>query len=289
MSSRYNREQYREALSALMPRGQAWPKTPGTVQQSVLAALAESYMRSDNAAVSMLKASFPATATDFLTEWEKSLGLPDDCGISETGVGARQQAILARLAFSGGQSRQFYIMLAKSMGYDISLRVFRQARAGLSHCGDALNGDDWPSCLQVTLPGMNYIPAQCQKSYCGDPLRNWGNRRLACTISRQIQSHTAVLFDCRQGIILTRADGGVSGELVYPDRDIDVAGVSVEVVIRNTADGRFHREVVETDRGGRFTLSLTGQGAYEVVARARFTQQSYGALMLSSDVFYYTD
>ncbi|EGG3071011.1 DUF2313 domain-containing protein [Salmonella enterica] len=288
MSSRYNQEQYLEALSALMPRGQAWTKAPGSVQQSVLSALARSYARSDRAAVSMLKASFPATATDFLTEWETSLGLPDACGISETGVGARQQAILARLAFSGGQSRQFYITLAKSMGYDITLSVFRQARAGLSHCGDALNGDDWPSCLQVTLPGMNYIPALCQRSYCGDPLRSWGNRRLACTVSRQIQSHTAVLFECRQGIVLTRVDGGISGELVYPDKDICVSGVRVEVVIRNMADGSFRREDVVTGEGGLFSISPEAGGSYEVVARARFTQQSYGAMLLSSDIFYYT-
>ncbi|ASD84770.1 hypothetical protein LFZ16_00025 [Salmonella enterica subsp. enterica serovar India str. SA20085604] len=86
MSSRYNKEQYRDALTSLMPKGQAWPeKDP--VQQAVLAALAESCARSDSAAVTMLKTSFPATATDFLTEWEKSLGLPDSCSVSETGVG----------------------------------------------------------------------------------------------------------------------------------------------------------------------------------------------------------
>ncbi|MGG5965289.1 YmfQ family protein [Salmonella enterica] len=288
MSSRYNREQYRAALTSLMPKGQAWPEND-PVQQAVLTALAESCVRSDNAAVTMLKTSFPATATDFLTEWEKSLGLPDNCSISETGVGARQQAILAKLAFSGGQSRQFYTSLAKSMGYDISIAVFRQARSGLSHCGDALNGDDWPACWQVTVPGLNYIAAQCQKSYCGDPLRSWGNRRLACTLNRQTQSHTVVLFNYLQSVLLSAEKTLLSGELVYPDRDINVAGATVDILFTDRESGDFNRKRVITDQNGRFSIKMSMSGKLAIQACARFTKQSYGPLMLSSDIFYYTN
>ncbi|HGV9181413.1 TPA: YmfQ family protein [Salmonella enterica subsp. enterica serovar Newport] len=288
MSSRYNKEQYRDALTSLMPKGQAWPeKDP--VQQAVLAALAESCARSDSAAVTMLKISFPATATDFLTEWEKSLGLPDSCSVSETGVGARQQAILAKLAFSGGQSRQFYTSLAKSMGYNIQIAVFRQSRAGLSHCGDALNGDDWPACWRVTVPGMNYIAAQCQKSYCGDPLRSWGNRRLACTLNRQTQSHTVVLFNYLQSVILSAEKTLLSGDLVYPDRDIDIAGVTVDILFTDRASGVFEKKKVITDENGHFSIKMSMSGKLAIQACARFTNQSYGPLMLSSDIFYYTN
>ncbi|EAQ6131876.1 DUF2313 domain-containing protein [Salmonella enterica] len=292
MSGKFSREQYRDALSSLMPRGQAWSEAPGTVQQGVLSALAASCERSDSAAVAMLKASFPATATDFLTEWEKSLGLPDECGISETGVGARQQAILAKMAFSGGQSRAFYIALAKSMGYDISINVFRQARAGLSRCGDALNGDDWPASQEINIPAMSYLQAHCQISYCGDPLRSWGNRRLACTISRQAQSHTAVLFNCRGGIVLTAGteEGQVvlHGRLVYPDSDISTTGATVEILFTDPGNGNFRKKTAITDENSEFSIRIDMAGTVKIRARARFTQQSYGALMISSDVLVVT-
>ncbi|HAT1683173.1 TPA: DUF2313 domain-containing protein [Klebsiella oxytoca] len=272
-----------------MPTGQAWPRKPGTVQQAVLAALAKSCVRSDSAGMSMLKASFPATATDFLTEWENSLGLPDDCGVSETGVGARQQAILAKLAFSGGQSRAFWTGLAKSMGYDITITVFRQARVGLSHCGDALNGDDWPVCWQVTVPGMTYLPAQCQKSYCGDPLRSWGNRRLACTLNRQAQSHTVVMFNYLHSVILHAEKTLLSGELVYPDHDVGISGVTVDILFTDRESGLFEKKQVITDQDGRFSIKMNMSGKLAILACARFTKQSYGPLMLSSDIFLYTN
>ncbi|EHJ8971188.1 DUF2313 domain-containing protein [Salmonella enterica] len=286
--SRYTRTEYLSAIASLMPTGKAWPKKSGTVQQAVLAALASSCVRSDRAATGLLRASFPPTATDFLTEWEKSLGLPDDCGISETGVGVRQQAILAKLAFSGGQSAQFYISLAKSMGYEISLNVFRQARTGLSHCGDALNGDDWPACMEVLVDDVSYIAARCRANYCGDPLRVWGNRRLVCTINRQAQSHTAVLFHYLRGITLSAENTLIQGEVLYPDHDLSDSGVTVEVEMTNMDTGDFVKKYPVTDGSGRFSCSVEGSGRFGVIARARFMPESYGPVLLSSETTFIT-
>lgn len=80
-----------------------------------------------------------------LSEWESSLGLPDDCAIGESGgVSDRQRAVVAKLISTGGLNRDYYIRVAAALGYTITITQFRPAMSGMSVCGDALNGDEWP-------------------------------------------------------------------------------------------------------------------------------------------------
>ena len=79
--SRFTLDDYTSALQNLLPVGLVWPRKAEGIQTAVLRALAQSYQQSDNAAVTLLTGAFPATATIMLTDWEKTLGLPDDCAI----------------------------------------------------------------------------------------------------------------------------------------------------------------------------------------------------------------
>ncbi len=134
--SQYTVEAYTHALQALMPVGLAWPREPDAVQSAVLGALANSYQRSDSGALSLLRGGFPASATILLTEWEKSLGLPDDCSIGEVDtIGKRQSAVVSKLISTGGQSKSYFIGIARTLGFSIEIEEYRQARAGLSVCG----------------------------------------------------------------------------------------------------------------------------------------------------------
>lgn len=76
----------------------------------------------------------------------------------------------------------------------ISIKEYRQARAGLSVCGDGLNGDDWPFVWLVEAEDTTITYARAGLSYCGDPLRSWGNRQLECRINALAPSYTLVKF-----------------------------------------------------------------------------------------------
>lgn len=193
--SQYPAESYSQALQSLIPLGLAWPRDPNAVQAAVIRALATSFQRSDSDAISLLKGGFPATATILLTEWEKSLGLPDDCSIGEVDtIAKRQAAVVSKLISTGGQSKSYFIGIAKALGYRITIKEFRQARAGLSVCGDGLNGDDWPFVWLVESEDTTLVRARCGLSYCGDPLSSWGNKQLECRLSALSPSHTIVKF-----------------------------------------------------------------------------------------------
>jgi uncharacterized protein YmfQ (DUF2313 family) len=124
-----------------------------------------------------------------------TLGLPDDCTIGETdSMALRQAAVTAKLFSTGGQSAAYFISVAAALGYTITITQYRQARAGMSVCGDALNGDAWPFVWLITAPETTIIYAQAGRSYCGDPLRSWGNKRLECRLTELSPSHTIVKF-----------------------------------------------------------------------------------------------
>ncbi|ELN0130436.1 YmfQ family protein [Raoultella planticola] len=188
-------DDYRRALQALIPSGRAWPRASDTVQASVLQALAASFQRSDGEATGLLGGSFPETATIMLPEWESALGLPDDCSIGEVDtIVKRQAAIISKLISTGGQSKSYFIGIAKALGYNITIKEYRQARSGLSVCGDGLNGDDWPFVWLVEAEDTQITYARASLSYCGDPLRSWGNRQLECRITSLAPSYTLVKF-----------------------------------------------------------------------------------------------
>ncbi|ENP2423915.1 YmfQ family protein [Klebsiella pneumoniae] len=193
--SLFSTDDYLKALQALIPSGRAWTRDKNAVQTAVLRALARSFQRSDNDAQALLSGAFPKTATIMLTDWENTLGLPDDCSIGEVdAIAKRQAAIVSKLISTGGQSKAYFIGIAKALGYNITIKEYRQARAGLSVCGDRLNGDEWPFVWLVEAEDTTISYARAGLSYCGDPLRSWGSRQLECRINALAPSYTLVKF-----------------------------------------------------------------------------------------------
>jgi uncharacterized protein YmfQ (DUF2313 family) len=195
MTSLYTSADYQSALLAHFPRGRVWQTGPDNPQTNLAKALAKSFQRVDASALSLLAGGFPATALELLPEWEESLGLPDNCTIGETyTIERRRQAVVSRLVGKGSLSKQFYINLAKTLGYDITIDEFRQARAGFSVCGEAINGEDWPFVWRVNAQQTTYVPARCGITYCGEPLATWGNKILECTLNQLAPPFTVLLF-----------------------------------------------------------------------------------------------
>ena len=193
--SLYSQNDYASALSALLPRGRAWPRASDTVKAAVLRALGSSYQRSDNDADNLIKGAFPATATSMLSEWESTLGLPDDCAIGEIGgISDRQHSVVSKLISNGGLNRDYYIRVAAALGYTITITQFRPAMSGMSVCGDALNGDEWPFTWRINAPETTIKYTLAGSSYCGDPLASWGNKQLECAINKIAPSHLNLIF-----------------------------------------------------------------------------------------------
>lgn len=133
---------------ALTPRGPAW----GTDEAGdgrgaspwmlrfwrAIAAWAADDNRRDFAVATQV---FPSAVTFSLPDWETELGLPEPCTAGDATVAARLQAVRARHGALGGASPAYFICLARSLGYDITIEEPEQFIIDESEVGpDAADG-----------------------------------------------------------------------------------------------------------------------------------------------------
>ena len=166
---------YVAAFQALMPRGRAWPRDPGTAQIAVLTGLAKSFETSNAAANALQIQAFPATAVAMLPEWESALGLPGIYGVAPSTTAGRQGAVVAALVDGGGQSKPYFIAFAATLGFTITITEFVAYNVS-KPVNTPINSDQWAHTWQVNAAvayAQNYTPTvdivQATPNY-GSPL-----------------------------------------------------------------------------------------------------------------------
>ena len=125
----------------LCPRGPAWGtdetgdgKGAAPVQRTVwraIAGWAASHLGLDWTAATQ---TFPSATTYTLPDWETELGLPGPCSSGQGGVPVRQAAVRAKFSSVGGQSPGYFVCLAKSIGYAITIEEPTQFLCDVSEC-----------------------------------------------------------------------------------------------------------------------------------------------------------
>lgn len=149
---------------------------------------------SDAQADAVYSAIFPDSGVG-LTDWERVLALPDPCLIGQSqSVRQRVQAVVSKLQGRGGQSKPFFIALAKALGYDITITTFRPARAGLARAGDPIYGGDWSFTWRVNASAVTVTHAVAGITGAGDPLAAWGNKSLECRLNQMKPAESILLF-----------------------------------------------------------------------------------------------
>ncbi|ASD79175.1 YmfQ family protein [Burkholderia gladioli] len=189
----YSPSDFASALSALFPRGLAWPRSPDAVMQQVITALSPVWARHVADNNYLLVDAFPSTTVELLPEWEASLGLPDPCAGESPSLAVRQAQVVARFTNTGGQSIAFFTDYAKNLGFTISVSEFTPFRAGQQAAGDSCGDEGWAHTWRINAPQttINYFRAGA--SAAGEPLASWGNAVLLCEMNTLKPAHTLVI------------------------------------------------------------------------------------------------
>ncbi|MFT4118680.1 YmfQ family protein [Bradyrhizobium sp.] len=187
-------DQYGEQLDALLPQGLAWPREQDARIRLLTRALAEEFSRVDARGDDLVREANPATTSELLPDWEAAAGLPDDCVSSGQTLQERRAALISKLTEVGGASIPYFIQLAASLGYTITIDEFEPFRAGFSRAGDPLAGENWQYAWRINAPGTTITDFRASLSAAGEPLRKWGNELLECVFSRLKPAHTVLLF-----------------------------------------------------------------------------------------------
>jgi uncharacterized protein YmfQ (DUF2313 family) len=185
---------YQSQLFQLLPQGKAWPRYEETTLARLLLAFAGELARVDARVDALLREAYPLTTFELLTDWERVTGLPDGCISTSDSLQARRDAVMEKLARRGGQSRQFFIDLAATLGFTITITEYRPFLVGRNRMGDRLYGEDWRFAWLVTGPSETYRYFRMGQSVMGERLRSWGNDLLECIINRLKPAHTVVRF-----------------------------------------------------------------------------------------------
>lgn len=161
---------------------------------AVIEAEAAALIQAGQAADQVYDAIFPDTGAG-LVDWERVLALPDPClvGIQQS-TQQRVNAVVSKLGARGAQSKPFFIALAKSLGYDITISTFRPARAGEAHADDPVNGGDWDYTWRVNAPEVTVTYAAAGVTSADDPVTYWGNKPLECRLSQVKPAESFLLF-----------------------------------------------------------------------------------------------
>ena len=146
MSDRHVRrlgQDYGDAFLTLLPQGQAWPKAEGTTLNLTCRGLAEYWGTVDSRAADLLEIeSDPRYTFELMPDWERNWGLPDPCYEAPQTFGERRMALLMRMTMQGAQSRAFFIGVAATIGYTITITEYRTFVVGIDRIGDSrVEGD----------------------------------------------------------------------------------------------------------------------------------------------------
>lgn len=218
-----DKEAFAHALLALLPLGEVWPREPGSVLVGVMTALAGVVARwAARVGHFLLVEAFPPTSHLLLSDWERVLGLPEPCLPAAQTLEERRLAVVEKLARRpGGQSRPYYIDLARRLGYheggpspyqlplqlpgqagrlaEVTIREFRPFMAGLARAGDPRWRCAPPRmrfCWVVTVPGQRLSWFRAGGSRAGqDPhLRIRRADDLECILQKYRPGHTRLIF-----------------------------------------------------------------------------------------------
>ena len=130
-----------------------------------------------------------------LPDWERVARLPDKCsGVLEETIQGRRHALLTKLTSTGGQSPGYFIGIAATLGYTVTIEEFRPFRVGRSRVGDSLTNGDWIFTWLVRAPEVSVTSFRVGTSAVGERLRTWGNDTLECKLNQLKPAHTIALF-----------------------------------------------------------------------------------------------
>jgi uncharacterized protein YmfQ (DUF2313 family) len=143
-------DRYRDALLKLLPPGDGIAKWIGSNVYRLMEGLAIELARLHERTLDLLEEADPSTATELLTEWEETAGLPDECGAAET-TEDRQATLVARLRGLGGHAQADYESVATALGVAVESVVrFPIARCS-DPCDSTIRDPHWANVVKWRL------------------------------------------------------------------------------------------------------------------------------------------
>ncbi|SBV97961.1 conserved hypothetical protein [uncultured delta proteobacterium] len=190
-------QEYFEELVELQPPGAALPRDLDAVWPRLLMGVADGHAAVERRGNDLLREADPRSTFELLPDFEREYGLPDACSPAAVTLQERRDAVVAKMRDEGRHDLAYWYELAAALGYEIEIDEPRPFIAGVSCCGDCLNGGhevrfEW----DVTVKGPRVTLFRCGESTPPDSLGDIAYAEdLECRIRAAAHSHTRIFFD----------------------------------------------------------------------------------------------
>lgn len=123
----------------------------------------------------------PRSASYLLADWERVYGLPDECRKASDTIVDRRLRLAAKVAETGGISRDYFLSLAAALGYtDVTITSFKPWNCEMS-CEAQLLSESDRFAWRVNVPGQQTVYRQfTAESSCEDPIDAYKQGPLEC-------------------------------------------------------------------------------------------------------------
>ncbi len=110
-------------------------------------------------------------------------------------AGQLQAALVSKLVQVGGQSRAYFIAVARAMGFAIAITEgWKEVDTVISPVNNPLANSGWIYVWTITTPVGDTKTTLTVNGRVSDPLAAWGNTLLECVMRRIKPAHTTLLF-----------------------------------------------------------------------------------------------
>jgi len=196
----------------LLPKGRLWQPRDQPVLKATLASSAVEACRVEDRIDDLLREADPSQTVELLEDWEKMLGLPDECSPPGQTVEERQAQVVQKFTNVGGLSKEFYELTASQLGFP-TVRVFNYLNfiVGRGTVGQPLSNYfeeiftvGQPIGQPLQLVGWRFVwgvemPATSVETLevgevIGQPLVSFTNPLIECTMRKLKPAHSGIFF-----------------------------------------------------------------------------------------------
>jgi uncharacterized protein YmfQ (DUF2313 family) len=214
-------EQYRDMFLELEPLGPAWTKRVSSRWAKLWLSDGEGFSKLEGEILRLLTEANPLYADAALVDWERVMGLPDECSELGESLETRRGAVIAKLQRPGGQSIDFFLQFLEPFGdvvtveddiyppflADVSLINHRlwELPTGLLEDGNGNLVVDWYQGWRFVwkITRINHIARwfRAGRETAGNSLVVWASNKegtdpdLECRINKIKPAHTYVVFE----------------------------------------------------------------------------------------------
>lgn len=202
---------YKSLLVNLLPMGRLWQAKEQPVFNDLLESFATELCRVDERIKDLLREADPRVTDELIDDWERLMGLPDECTPDGLDLAERRQQIVQKLTTVGALSVTFFEFVGAQLGFDITVTNRISFLAGRAVAGDPLTnyfervfeaGDvagtplqevGWLYYFEVNMP---IAAAEIFEAgdVAGTPLREFSNPLIECTMLKLKPAHSAIFF-----------------------------------------------------------------------------------------------